>query len=212
MASWYFGTGDNGDGDYGPFLGLPPGLGGAMARTASVRREGAGGSGLRKEEGAPRKGEESFLVGAWEARPWRDKEVVAMAVFIATRWREREISGTGKEEHRRTVVRFAATCYLIRSPLSAFVRDCDVIPSSLHESVLHVVSFASEDVSEFFFRNFIGYVLSPKSDVFYCLQICTTQVRISLIQRSQGQYRRRYNIQTIVSQKQMFQKRTYIPA
>jgi hypothetical protein len=89
MPSWYFGTGDDGDGAYGPFLGLPPGLGGAMARTASVRRDGAGASGLRKEEGAPRKGEESFLVGAWEARPWRDKEVVAMAVFIATSWRER---------------------------------------------------------------------------------------------------------------------------
>uniref|UniRef100_A0A0A9E4U9 IDP2420 n=1 Tax=Arundo donax TaxID=35708 RepID=A0A0A9E4U9_ARUDO len=72
-----------------------------MALTASVRREGAavgaGASGRRKEAGAPRKGEESFLVGAWEGRPWRDKEVVAMAVFIATRWRRgREISSAAE--------------------------------------------------------------------------------------------------------------------
>ena len=63
-----------------------------MARTASVRREGAavgaGASGRRKEAGLPRKAEESFLLGAWEERPWSDKEVVAMAVFITTRWRE----------------------------------------------------------------------------------------------------------------------------
>lgn len=51
-------------------MALPPGLGGAMALTASVRREegpaaGAGASGRRKDAGAPRNGEESFLVGAW---------------------------------------------------------------------------------------------------------------------------------------------------
>jgi hypothetical protein len=84
-----FRTGDDGDDDYGPFLGLPPGLGGAMARTASARRDGAavrvGASGRRKEVGAPRKGEASFLLRAWVGRPWRDKDVVAMAVFIATR-------------------------------------------------------------------------------------------------------------------------------
>ena len=41
---------------------MPPGLGGAMALTASVRREGAalgaGASGRRKEAGAPRNGKE----------------------------------------------------------------------------------------------------------------------------------------------------------
>lgn len=79
-------------------MALPPGLGGAMALTASVRREegpaaGAGASGRRKDAGAPRNGEESFLVGAWEGRPWRDKEVVAMAVFIAARGRRGAGSG-----------------------------------------------------------------------------------------------------------------------
>jgi len=80
-----------------------------MALTASVRREegpaaGAGASGRRKDAGAPRNGEESFLVGVWEGRPWRDKEVVAMAVFIAARGRrgagsrEREISSAAKEQ------------------------------------------------------------------------------------------------------------------
>lgn len=81
-----------------PFLGLPPGLGGAMALTASVRREegpaaGVGASGRRKDAGAPRNGEESFLVGAWDGRPWRDKEVVAMAVLIAARGRRGAGSG-----------------------------------------------------------------------------------------------------------------------
>ena len=58
-----------------------------MALTASVRREGAalgaGASGRRKKAGAPRNGEESFLAAAWQGRPWRDKVVVAMAVFMA---------------------------------------------------------------------------------------------------------------------------------
>ena len=71
---------------------MPPGLGGAMALTASVRREGAalgaGASGRRKEAGAPRNGEERFLAAPWQGRPLRDKEVVAMAVFMATRWKE----------------------------------------------------------------------------------------------------------------------------
>ena len=81
-----FRTGEDNEFD-GPFFGLPPGLGGAMALTASVRREeaavGAGASGRRKKAGAPRNGEESFLAAAWQGRPWRDKEVVAMAVFMA---------------------------------------------------------------------------------------------------------------------------------
>lgn len=76
-----------------------------MALTASARREGpavdAGASGRRKEAGAPRNGEDSFLAGTWEGRPWRDKEVVAMVVFMATRWRrEREISSAGEEQCR----------------------------------------------------------------------------------------------------------------
>jgi hypothetical protein len=88
---------------HGPFLGLPPpGLGGAMALTASVRRKGAavcaGASGRKEEAGAPRNGEESFLAGAWEGRPCRDNEVVAMAVFMATRWRG---AAAGDKQQRR---------------------------------------------------------------------------------------------------------------
>lgn len=37
---------------------------------------GVGAISRRKEEGAPRNGEESFLLGAWEGRPWSDKVVV----------------------------------------------------------------------------------------------------------------------------------------
>ena len=55
---------------------------GAMALTAKTRRAGvtvaASAAGRRKDEGAPRKEEVSFLaVGEWI--PWRDKVVVAMA-------------------------------------------------------------------------------------------------------------------------------------
>lgn len=65
-------------------MGLPPGLGGAMALTASALREGAasgGGVGRRKEAGAPRKEEES-LVAVGDGTPCRDKEVVAMAARL----------------------------------------------------------------------------------------------------------------------------------
>lgn len=78
-----------GEHEHGPFLGLAPGLGGAMALTANTLREGvaaaASAAGRRKEEGAPRKEEVSFLA-VGEGSPCRDKVVVAMAVH----WREEE--------------------------------------------------------------------------------------------------------------------------
>lgn len=88
-----------------------------MALTASVRREegpaeGAGASGRRKDAGAPRNGEESFLVGAWEGRPWRDKEVMAMAVFIAARWRGSGDMQSAAKELCSGVLPSAAHCLL----------------------------------------------------------------------------------------------------
>ena len=54
-----------------------------MALTANTLREGvaaaASAAGRRKEEGAPRKEEVSFLA-VGDGSPWRDKVVVAMAV------------------------------------------------------------------------------------------------------------------------------------
>jgi hypothetical protein len=61
-----------------------------MALTANTLREGlavaASAAGRRKEDGAPRKEEVSFLAVGEGSSPWRDKVVMAMA------------ASTGKEE------------------------------------------------------------------------------------------------------------------